>query len=458
MSIYKELNIYIDEKVYPFHMPGHKRNPKYLSFEKPLINYDITELGNMDNLHDPDGLIREMNERCANIFGSQKSFLMVNGSSGGIIASIMSICKDGDSLLVARNCHKSVFNGLIYSGAYPKYIYPSITDMGLVGGINPSDIRNELEKDKNIKGVLITSPTYEGFTSDIETIAQIVHSYNKILIVDEAHGAHFNFSSNFPKTSLEQGADIVIQSLHKTLPSFTQTAVLHVQNNLVNRELLANNISMIQTTSPSYMLMTSIDICLNFLEKNSVYEFDAYTSRLKNFRKLLSECKNIRLIDDELKNKHNIKDIDISKLVFYINKKVSGKNIDKNLYSEHKIQLELSSDTHILALTSVADTEYGFKCLSDAIYCLNEKISGIEDREITAYNYPKSKAALSPRQAITQDTKKVKLADSNNMVSAQFITPYPPGIPLIIPGELITCEIIQSLQKFKIYNDISVIA
>jgi len=455
-GIYSTLNRYIDKNIYPFHMPGHKRNPKFLFFENELINYDITEFGDMDNLHDPQGLIKEMNIRCAKVFDAHESFLMVNGSSGGIIAAIMTVCKDGDKILIARNSHKSVFSGLIYSGAYPKYIYPNVTDIGVVGGVSPNDIKIELEKDENIKAVLITSPTYEGFTSDIRAIAEIVHHHNKILIVDEAHGAHFNFSTSFPETALKQGADIVVQSLHKTLPSFTQTSVLHVQGNLVNKELLANNISMIQTTSPSYMLMASIDICLNFL-LNSEHEFNLYVKRLKNFREFISDCKNIELIGEDFKRRYVIQDIDISKLVFHIKKNISAKNIDRDLYENYKIQVELSSNTHILAMTSVADTDYGFKLLAKAIRSLNNRIENEKLKKIMLHEAFKNQTILSPREAMHMSTKRVLLESSHNMISAQFVTPYPPGIPLLVPGELITRDIIKSLQELKTYDEISVV-
>lgn len=457
MSIYKELNSYIEKSIYPFHMPGHKRNKKYLNFSKPIINYDITEFGNMDNLHAPESIINDVNIRFSNLFNSNQSFIMVNGSSGGIIASIMSICKDGDTILIARNCHKSVFNGLIYSGAFPKYIYPSITNEGLVGGVNVKDIKEELEKDKSIKGVLITSPTYEGFTSDIEEISNLVHAYGKILIVDEAHGAHFKFSNIFPKTALQQGADIVIQSLHKTLPSLTQSAVLHVKGNKVNIDRLKNNLSLIQTTSPSYIVMSSMDLCLNFLENEYKHEFEIYVNRLLNFRSSISHLKNISIIGNEIKNKNYINNIDISKLVFYISKNKSGKEIDKILCEEYKVQIELSSSLHILALTSVADNCRGFKLLNKAINSLDKKIENLDNREYSVFNYPMSVVSLSPRQALNLEVEKIPINKCENRIAGQFITPYPPGIPLITPGEVITQEIIELIQKIKTVKEIQVI-
>lgn len=457
MSIYQEINRYLKDYIYPFHMPGHKRNKKYLQFSNPMINYDITEFGHMDNLHAPQGIIKNTNIRYAKLFNSEESFIMVNGSSGGIIASIMTTSKDGEKILVSRNCHRSVFNGLIYSGATPKYVYPSITSQGLVGGINPNEIKKQLESDSSINTVLITSPTYEGFTSDIEEIAKIVHSYNKVLIVDEAHGAHFSFHKDFPKTAISQGADLVIQSLHKTLPAFTQSAILHVNGERVNRESLMENISMIQTTSPSYILMSGMEICLNFLELNYQEEFEKYIKKLNNFRSIISNTQNIELVKKDIINKNYIKDVDIGKLVFYLNKEINGNKIYEWLYKEYKLQLELSSNSHIVGITSVADTDYGFQQLCKGIANLDKRIGNRKKRETKLISYPKSIVALPPREAINKKKLKVNLLNSKGKISGQFITPYPPGIPILTPGEIITKEIIDVIKSLSIASEILVL-
>lgn len=245
--IYTALQKYINDNIYPFHMPGHKQG-RALSIDD-IMKIDITEVDGVDNLHNAKEVILESQRLTAKLFGAKETFYLVNGSSCGIIASILTVCSPNDKILVARNCHKSVYSGIIFAGGNPVYIMPEIIDdYNIAGGINVDKLKNIMNN--SIKAVLITSPTYEGFCSDIKTIADIVHSYNSILIVDEAHGAHFKFNDYFPNTALEQGADIVIQSVHKTLPSLTQTALLHIQGNRVDIYKLKQMLSMVQTSSP----------------------------------------------------------------------------------------------------------------------------------------------------------------------------------------------------------------
>ena len=445
MGLYQELNKYIDKNIYPFHMPGHKRNTNFLSFERDIVNYDITEIHGMDNLHGPKGIIKDLNQRLSKVFGSDESFLMVNGSSGGIIAAIMATVNDGDKLLIARNCHRSIFSGLIYSGATPLYVSPDITPEGLVGGICSGKINQALLTDPDIKAVQITSPTFEGFVSDVETIANIVHKHGKVLIVDEAHGPHYKFSNRFPKTALEQGADIVIQSLHKTLPALTQSAVLHLQGNRVDRERLFNNLSMIQTTSPSYIFMTGIDQCTTFLETKAQESFANYVDTLQNFRKDMLQLKNIRLIGNEITTNNVVKDIDIGKLVFYIEKNISGKEVSRILREDYQVHLELCSPVHFIAMTSVADTQHGFDSLGRGLKDIDKMLDDYKNRQTKTPLLLSPKVALPPRQVLTKKTIEVSLKESIGKISAEFVTPYPPGIPLIAPGEIIEKEIIDRI-------------
>ena len=268
--IYNTLKNLSDKNIYPFHMPGHKRNLKFLENFYDFINLDYTEIDETDNMHKPEGIIKKSKEILSNTFGSQDSYFLVNGSTSGIIASIMSCVLPNEQILVAKNCHISVYNGIILSGALPIYIEPTIK-YNIPCGIDIKNIENAIKKYPNIKAFILTSPTYEGFVSDIESIAKLLHKHNIILIVDEAHGAHFNFSNNFPKSAIKCGADIVIQSFHKTLPSFTQCGVLHLNSSLVNKNMLEKCLSMVQTTSPSYMFMMSIEYATNFCKNNKKY-------------------------------------------------------------------------------------------------------------------------------------------------------------------------------------------
>ena len=250
-ELYDKILEYTESDFYPFHMPGHKRN--VLDVDNPYF-YDITEIDGFDNLHNPQGILKDKMDAAKEFYDSDKTFFLVNGSTCGIMAAISSVVKEKESVLVARNCHKSVFSAIYINNLDVQYVLPDyIERYGIDGGISPSKVEMMLDKNPEIKAVIITSPTYEGVVSDVEKIAEIAHSRNVVLIVDEAHGAHFGMHKAFPKSALSQGADIVIQSLHKTLPALTQTAIMHVKSRLVDIKKLEAMISVFETSSPSYV-------------------------------------------------------------------------------------------------------------------------------------------------------------------------------------------------------------
>ena len=278
MELWQALKNHSQQQYYPFHMPGHKAGR--LGAFTEILSQDITEITGFDNLHKPEGILLQSQKRCAKLFGAEESFFLVNGSTSGILSAILSVCNTEDEIVVARNCHKSVYSALVLSGAKPIYILPqSIENADFLGSITLEQIQKAVTK--NTKAVILTSPTYEGITSNISEISDFLHNKNILLIVDEAHGSHMKFHHFFPKTALEQNADIVIQSLHKTLPCPTQTAVLHIQGNRVNRNRLKQCLSMVQTSSPSYLFLSAIDYCCHWLEKEAKNDFECYVKDRK---------------------------------------------------------------------------------------------------------------------------------------------------------------------------------
>lgn len=434
--IYDALQKYKAEEIYPFHMPGHKQG-RGLNITD-VMQIDITEIDGVDNLYHAEGVILEAQKLTAKLFGAEETFFLVNGSSSGVIASILSVCQTDDLLLVARNCHKSVYSGMIFAGAIPIYAEPEIIEpYGLAGALSPQKIEKILSN-KNIKAVIITSPTYEGFTSDTKTIADIVHRHNAVLIVDEAHGAHFKFHNIFPKTALEQGADIVIQSLHKTLPSLTQTALLHIQGTKVDREILKQMLSMIQSSSPSYILMSSIDLCRTQISKQ---KFDIFADMLNKFRDSLKNTKVLRLLE--------LPQSDISKIIIYCcTNDITGSDLDTLLRKEYKIQMEMCGLHHIVGIATIADSEEAFAKLSNAIYNIDKNLEYLEPK-IKSKEYIKPKVYISPRQAMYAVKTSVPIQQSIGKISGEFIIPYPPGIPIVAPGEFITEEIISIIYQYK---------
>lgn len=424
-------------------MPGHKRNPKF--FPAQLYELDQTEIPGLDNLASPNGILAETQEKLAKMFGADYTHMLINGATCGVMAAILTLATDGDTVILARNCHRSAYNGLVISGAVPAYVYPDICANGLIGGISAKSVAQALKKNPSAKAVVITSPTYEGFVSDISAISGICRKYNVPLIVDEAHGSHFNFSRVFPASALELGADVVIHSPHKTLPALTQTALLHVKGTTVCPDKLKNAVNLIQTTSPSYIFMGMMDFLCEEILSNNHY-FDNYTKRLAHFRKILHNLNKMNLIGQEATAQNSIFDIDLSKLVFTTNG-ICGNTLNQLLREKYSLQIEDSSENHITAITTVADTDDGFLQLASALQEIDKLPSG----NFTATNAPctpiRTKMAFPPKEALKHPAKSVPLKQSVGLVCATFITPYPPGVPLIIPGEVISNEIISQIEK-----------
>ena len=433
-------------------MPGHKRNPAF--FPSGLFEFDLTEIPNMDVLSSPTGIINKFQEKIKFFYDSHYSFFMVNGSSAGVMAAICYSSSITDSIVLPRNAHVSAYNGLAFSGITPQYIMPKITADGLAGGVCAEELNNI----PHGAAVLIISPTYEGFVSDISAISQKVHEKNGILIVDEAHGAHFKFHKSFPKTALEMGADIVINSFHKTLPALSQTAVLHVRGDRVDVERLKFFINAFQTSSPSYVFMAQVDYMLNKLW-NFPGLFDEYVNKLTKLRNALTvKNKAITLCGTNIIGTNAIYDTDISKILLKLNTKKSAHVIEETLASKYKIQLEMANGQHLLALTSVADTDNGFNMLQCAIEDLNKNLikTNVSKQEIVPFYQPQ--IMLSPQEALRLPSKKMPWEKAAGKISAQIVTEYPPGIAIIAPGEVILEEVaIYFSKNNKKMSDILVV-
>ncbi|MCL2840175.1 MAG: aminotransferase class I/II-fold pyridoxal phosphate-dependent enzyme [Defluviitaleaceae bacterium] len=415
-------------------MPGHKRNLDFLPPNLGLLDY--TEIPGLDVLSAPTGILADLQQRIANVYESKNSYLLVNGSSTGIVAAICATCSINTPFVAPRNAHISMYSGLTLSGACPMYILPEITSDGLAGGIAPSAF------DNMPKGAVafVVSPTYEGFVSDISAIAKKVHERGGILIVDEAHGAHFAFDKkNFPATAIHQGADIVVNSLHKTLPALSQTAVLHVNSHRIDMSRLQFYINAIQTSSPSYMLMAVCDFMLHKL-CNTPEIFTTYIEKLESIRDLLpSKNAPLCLSGRESVGEHAIYDIDLGKLLFTTYAHQDANTIAETMRSKFKIQMEMARGKHFLAMTSVADTNDGFERLKLAVTRLNADIPYV----YSMYNVPSltvPKVVLTPSEAIRHDTELMPWDEAIGRISGEIITEYPPGIVLIAPGERISAE------------------
>ena len=327
--LYKKLKDYSASDFYGFHMPGHKRSARLTGADLPY-DIDITEIEGFDDLHHAEGILRQAQERAASVYRAGETHYLINGSTAGLLSAVLGSTRRGERILMARNCHKSVYNAVLLNELEPVYIYPrQLGGTELNDQMTPREVGRLLDANPDIKVTVITSPTYDGVVSDIKGIADAVHRRGGILILDEAHGAHFGFHPLFPENGNVQGADIVIHSLHKTLPALTQTALLHMNGTLADRERVRMYLHMLQSSSPSYVLMAGIDECIRMLEERAGDVFQQYTRILEKTRNSLKELRNLKLIEAEM--------YDISKIVVSaagcVDKKENKKFTGKYLYN-----------------------------------------------------------------------------------------------------------------------------
>ena len=457
-ELYEKLIDYNKKDYYPFHMPGHKRNP--FSLEKNLPwGMDITEIEGFDNLHHPETIIKNAQKNAADLYGSSESFFSVNGSTAALLSAISACVKPGGKILLGRNCHKSVYHGIYLRGLKSVYLYPSfIHEFHMNGGISPKDVREALKREPDIEAVLVTSPTYDGVVSDVREISEIVHEKGIPLIVDEAHGAHFMFSDFFPKSAVCLGADLVIQSLHKTLPSLTQTALLHRCSERVSGKAIQKFMGIYQSSSPSYLLMASIDWCIGFLATEAEKFYQSYIPKLMKMRENLEKLQNFYVVGKEITGRNQVYDFDLSKILICIKSGImmSGHELSSILREYDHLEMEMEAENYILGISSVFDTEEGMGRLSDAmgrIDLLLEKKKGRDSRETIVIkeknDFHRAVQKLKISEAMDSTLREVPLFQSQGEISGEFVYLYPPGIPLIAPGEMITEEILESLKKYK---------
>ncbi len=437
MSLFEQLKFYSKEKYMPMHMPGHKRNMDLFEGVSPYA-IDITEIDGFDDYHNPSGIFKSEEDELRKMYDTDFSRYLVNGSTVGILAAISASTKKGDNILVARNCHKSVYNGIFLNELKAQYIFPQQYEGSMIcKAINPVKVEEAFKANPDFKAVVITSPTYEGIVSDISAISQIVHSYDAILIVDEAHGAHFGFHEDFCKSAIKCGADIVVQSWHKTLPAFTQSAIIHVKANNVLVDKVKMYLSIFQSSSPSYILLSGMVLCREFISKKGV--FDQYVSRLKQLRKhLREELKHLKLFESD----------DISKLVISTERtNLSGKNLYDILLKDYQIQCEMSAGDYVVAMTSVGDNLDCYDRLQEVLTRIDKECICFSDKN-TQENVDYVEIVCTISEAKEKNVDKILLKDSIGCVSGNFIYIYPPGVPLIVPGERVTKGILHTIEDY----------
>lgn len=417
-----------------FHMPGHKgsdlyRELGYGAFLDHFLDCDITEIPGADNLFQMEGIIEETTEKYRKLYHTVRSYLLINGTSGGLIAAILASVPQGKKLVMARNCHKSVFNGVALGNITPVYAYPSmVEEYGISGAVSPEEIERCLKENPEAEAVILPSPNYYGICSDISAIADIVHQYGKVLIVDQAHGAHLKFMSGMPHAAEECGADIVVNSTHKTLASFTQSAVLNLCSGRVEQYVLEDKLQAVQSTSPSYLLMASLDINAEILLQHGTRLFKEWEDNVAWFYGASAEIPGLRLMEIPGLDRTKI-NIDMSRYG------LDGNELEKLLMQEG-IFAELVTGDILMCMTGIGNTAEDFRSLLGALQKIAESrclrtVKGFRDDGVGAALWMKRRD-LHP---IPEKKQLMPLAESVGMICGSSIIPYPPGIPFLCPGE-----------------------
>lgn len=442
-----------------FYTPGHKRGQGASTVLRSLVGRaalqaDLPELPELDNLFAPEGVLAEAQTLAAEVFGAEESWFLANGSTCGIEAAVLATCSPGDRILIPRNVHRSVISALVLSGAMPIYIQPAYeSDWDLVGGVDPAAIATALQTDPEIRAILLVSPTYQGICSDLAPIAEMAHTHGIPLLIDEAHGAHFRFHPDLPQTAMAAGADLAVQSTHKTLGALTQAAMMHVQGQRINRDRLNQALQLTQSTSPNYLLLASLDAARHQMAIAGAELMQAAVRLAIAARQQLEQISGLKVFSlsaraqrpgfyrwDQTRLSVDVTDLGLS-----------GFDTDELLNERYGVTAELPTLRQLTFIISLGNTEDDIHRLTAGFTQLSQQKTGTT---LLPFSSPTSqpilsRPPLSPRDAFLTPTETVLTPQAIGRISAELICPYPPGIPLILPGEQITQDAISTLRTIR---------
>lgn len=446
--IFDALVDYANSTPHPFDVPGHKMgrgiHPDFIKQVGPeIFKLDTNSMPILDNLSNPEGIIKEAEELAADLFQADNAFFLVNGSTSGIQNMILASVKPGEKIILPRNIHKSAINALVLSGAVPVYIDPEIESLvGIAVGHSVKRTKAVIDKNPDAKAILLLNPTYYGFTSQLETIVEYAHDKGLIVLVDESHGTHFYMDHRFGIPSMTVGADMATISVHKTGGSFTQSSLLLHRNGRISKNKVQSTINVMQTSSASYLLMSSIDMARHNLANNPDimdHVFDLATYANNEIRKI----KGYRVMDNVMMVNKEAFRHDVSKLLIDVSQLgKSGNEIFDALKDEFNVQVEVGESRIILAIISLGDTKEDIDYMIHALQVLSDRYYTEDPKPIPRRKYFHPRAIKSPRDAFFSDTEYIPIKEAEGRIAGDQIMIYPPGIPLLVPGELITKEII----------------
>lgn len=439
-----------------FHIPGHKKgtgiDPEFRNFiGDNALSIDLINISPLDDLHQPKGIIKQAQDLAAEAFGADHTFFSVQGTSGAIMTMVMAVCGPDDKIIVPRNVHKSVMSAIVFSGAIPVFIHPEIDEnLGISHGITNDSVEKALQQHPDAKGVLVINPTYFGISADLKKIVEIAHSHNVPVLVDEAHGAHIHFHDELPLSAMQAGADMAATSVHKLGGSMTQSSILNVKDGLVSAKRVQSILSMLTTTSTSYLLLASLDVARKRLATEGQELIDKTIKLAQSMRKQINEIEHLYCVGEEILGSKATFGYDPTKLIISVKDLgISGFEVEKWLREKYNIEVELSDLYNILCIISPGDTEREANILVKALQELADecehRIEKIVPLQVLLPDIPL--LALTPRDAFYAETETIPFEESEGRIIAEFIMVYPPGIPIFIPGEIITKENLHYIRE-----------
>ncbi|MBQ2115513.1 MAG: aminotransferase class I/II-fold pyridoxal phosphate-dependent enzyme [Lachnospiraceae bacterium] len=440
-------------RLVPFDVPGHKRgkgNPDLTDFlGEKCLSVDVNSMKMLDNLCHPISVIKEAEELAADAFGAAHAFFMVGGTTSSVQSMVLSVCKQGDKIILPRNVHRSVINIMILCGAIPVYVNPDMNnDLGIALGMKLSAVEKAIQENPDAKAVFINNPTYYGICSNLKGITELAHKHGMKVLVDEAHGTHFYFNKDLPMTAMEAGADMAAVSMHKSGGSLTQSSFLLLGPDM-SEGYVRQIINITQTTSGSYLLMSSLDISRRTLALDGQAIFDKVIDMVEYARKEINQIGDYYAYSKEIVNKDSVYDFDITKLsVNTLPVGLAGVEVYDILRDEYDIQTEFGDIGNILAYVSVGDRPRDIERLVSALAEIRRLYKKDRAGQLTA-EYINPRVIFSPQDAFYSDKQSLPLRECKDMVCAEFVMCYPPGIPILAPGELITEEILDYIVYAK---------
>ncbi|MGL4739516.1 MAG: aminotransferase class I/II-fold pyridoxal phosphate-dependent enzyme [Sarcina sp.] len=456
LPLTKVVRDYINEDIVPFSMPGHKYSRAFYDDEiaNTILRGDITEFDGVDNLHKPEGVIKESLEKLSKLYKSEKSYFLVNGSTSGNMIMIFSAFNEGEKIIVERNCHRSIMNAIILRKLNPIFVN-NIIDENLKApiGIDYNELNDILIKHNDIKGIVLTYPYYYGIGVGVEKIIRLCKEKGLYVLSDSAHGAHFGFNDKLPKSIQDMGADISVMSAHKTLPSFTQTAYLNVNNrNLIQNVEFYKGVFL--STSPSYMFMMSLEYSRYFLDKRAKNEYDKLFIKIKTFKENIKDLEYVKLVGRDFFDLDESElELDLSRIVLNLKSGLSGHKLLDYLRDE-KIQCEMSDEKNVILIPSPFNTDEDFKRLTKALFDCNVEMLKAEEKDFYLSDLPTR--VMIPSEVFNKEKIYVDINEGVGKVAGDNIIPYPPGVPLLIMGELIEEKHVELLKRHLV-NDVTVI-